>query len=144
MIKYSSELLSLLGAYIQEDIALDDLCSRLFPYLEISVHDHSKSDWEVSGEILACIYEVNDGVMQEETFRSVIQEFLTDPPALRPRKASSRRRGESQMWRRKIRTMVRAGQRAKSTQRNLRHYLSRTLSPRARKPHRRRTVTMSK
>lgn len=142
MIKYSSELLLLLDSFIQDRLSLNDLCDRLFPYLELSVYEHARSDWEVAGEILACIYEVNDGVMQEEAFRDVIQEFLTDPPALRPRKVSSRRRAESQIWRRRIRTMVRSGQRSKRKSRTLRLYASRTLSTRVRKPPHRRAFTM--
>ena len=92
MIKYSSELLSLLSSYIRKEKTMDQLCDGIFPYLEMTVYNHARSDWEVSGEVLACIYEVQDGVMQEEKFQAIIQEFLDDPPAMRPRRVITRRR----------------------------------------------------
>ena len=92
MIKYSSELLSLLSSYIRKEKTMDQLCDGIFPYLEMTVYNHARSDWEVSGEVLACIYEVQDGVMQEEKFQAIIQEFLVDPPALRHRAVINRKR----------------------------------------------------
>jgi hypothetical protein len=144
MIKSSSELLSLLDSYIREELTPDDLCDGLFPYLEMSVHECARSDWEVSGEILACIYEVGDGVMQEENFRNIIQEFLTVPPALRPRKAYSRRLGNFLMRRRRVRTMVRPGRRPRGTIRTNRRYAHRPFSTKVQKPSRRRVFPMSK
>lgn len=144
MIKYSSELLSLLGSYIQEEIILDDLCNGLFPYLEISVYDHARSDWEVSGEILACIYEVGDGVMQEENFRNIIKEFLTNPPALRPRKAYPRRLGIYSMRRRRIRAVAKPGRRSKATSQSIRPYAQRTFSNKVQKHPRRRAFATFK
>ena len=144
MIKYSSELLSLLNSYIQEELTLDDLCDGLFPYLEMSVYENARWDWEVSGEILACIYEVGDGAMQEENFRNIIQEFLTNPPALRPRKPYPRRLGNYSMRRHRIRTMARPGRRSKGTSQSIQPYAHRTFSNKMQKPPRRRAFATFK
>ena len=144
MIKYSSELLSLLNSYIEEELTLDDLCDRLFPYLEMSVYENARWDWEVSGEILACIYEVGDGVMQEENFRNIIQEFLTNPPALRPRKPYPRRVGKYSMRRRRSRTVARTGRRSKGTPQSVHPYARRTFSNKVQRPLRRRAFATFK
>ena len=144
MIKYSSELLSLLGSYIQQESTLHDLCDGLFPYLEMSVHDNARSDWEVSGEILACIYEVGDGVMQEEKFRNIIQEFLTDPPALRPRKAYSRRLGNLSTRRGRVRIVARPGRRSQGALRTIPRNAHRTFFAKVQRPSRRRAFATSR
>ena len=96
-----------------------ELCNGLHPYLEMAVYNDSRADWELSGEVLACIYEVMDGVMEEKTFRDIIQEFLVDPPALRHRTAMNRRRRDVFMFQTGRIYRLRAGRKPNSFSRTL-------------------------
>ena len=119
MINYSPEMLTLLESYVGRRVTLAELEDGLYPYLEMTVYNDSRADWELSGEVLACIYEVMEGVMEGKTFHEIIQEFLVDPPALRHRTAVNRRRRDIFMFQTRRIYRLRAGRKPNSFSRTL-------------------------
>ena len=90
--KYNPELVALLESYARRESGLQELCDQLYPYLEDYFYKNARYDWELTGEVLAYIYEVQDGVTEETAFRRVIEKFLTSPRACCRRKGTGGRR----------------------------------------------------
>jgi hypothetical protein len=135
MINYSPEMLTLLESYVGRRVTLAELEDGLYPYLEMTVYHDCRADWELSGEVLACIYEVMDGVMEGKTFHDIIQEFLVDPPVLRHRTAMNRRRRDVFMFRQGHIYRLRAGRKPNSFPRTRTRYFASNRSPRTSKTH---------
>ena len=70
-----------LTAYIRREIGFNEFHDTLSRRAQIISDQSSEEGLELFFEILACIYEVHDLVMPEETFRQAIQEFLAKNPA---------------------------------------------------------------
>ncbi len=90
--KYNPELVALLESYARRESGLQELCDQLYPYLEDYFYKNARYDWELTGEALAYIYEVQDGVTEEPAFRRVIEKFLTAPRVWCRRKGTGGRR----------------------------------------------------
>ena len=69
-----------LTAYIRREIGFNEFHDTLSRRAQIISDQSTEEGLELFFEILACIYEVHDRVMPEETFRQAIQEFLAKNP----------------------------------------------------------------
>ena len=74
------ELPALLEPYIRKESALREMRNQLYLNLPTLFPKSAEPERELLSEIFAGIYEVEDGVMPEETFRQAIQEFLAQNP----------------------------------------------------------------
>ena len=74
------ELPALLEAYLRKESALREMRNQLYLNLPILFPKSAEPERGLLSEILAGIYEVEDGVMPEETFRQAVQEFLAKNP----------------------------------------------------------------
>ena len=74
------ELPDLLEPYLRRESALLEMRNQLYLNLPTIFPKSGEPERELLSEILAGIYEVEDGVMPEETFRHAIQEFLAQNP----------------------------------------------------------------
>ena len=75
-----TELPALLEPYIRRESTLLEMRNQLYLNLPTLFPKSAEPERELLSEILAGIYEVEDGVMPEETFRQAIQEFLAKNP----------------------------------------------------------------
>ena len=69
-----------LVAYTRREISFTEFHDTLSRRAQIISDQSPEEGLELFFEILACIYEVHDRVMPEETFRQAIQEFLAKNP----------------------------------------------------------------
>ena len=69
-----------LTAYTRREISFNEFHDTLSRRAQVISDQSSEEGLELFFEILACIYEVQDGVMAEATFRQAIQEFLAKNP----------------------------------------------------------------
>ena len=69
-----------LTAYIRREIGFNEFHDTLSRRAQIISDQSSEEGIDLLMEIYACIYEVQDGVMAEVTFRQGIQEFLAKNP----------------------------------------------------------------
>ena len=74
------ELRALLESCIRQETALPEMRNQLYRNLQTIFPQSAEPEREFLAEILAGIYEVQDGVMLEADFRQAIQEFLTQNP----------------------------------------------------------------
>ena len=86
--KYNPELVALLESYTRRESGLRKLEDQLYPYLDDYFFKNSKYDWGLTGEVLAYIYEVQDGVTEEMIFRRMLEKLLTAPRVYRRRKGA--------------------------------------------------------
>ena len=76
MIKIIPKFQALLAAYAGREVSFNQFHDELSQGLQFVFENSSEDGLDLLSEVLACIYEVEDGVMPEPTFRQAIQEFL--------------------------------------------------------------------
>ena len=69
-----------LVAYTRGEIGFTEFNDILTLQLQVISDQSTEEGIELLAEILACICEVEDGVMAEETFRQILQGFLDKNP----------------------------------------------------------------
>ena len=74
------ELPALLAPYIRRESTLLEMRNQLYLNLPTLFPKSAEPERELLSEIFAGIYEVEDGVMPEETFRQILQGFLAKNP----------------------------------------------------------------
>ena len=74
------ELPALLEPYIRKESTLLEMRNQLYLNLPTLFPKSAEPERELLSEIFAGIYEVEDGVMPEETFRQILQDFLAKNP----------------------------------------------------------------
>ena len=77
-----SDFLSLLDQYIQEQVNLDDYYNQLLMRLQTLTQNVSEDELELISDVLAGLYEVKDGVLDEATYRQSLREVLISDPAV--------------------------------------------------------------
>ena len=80
MVKIIPELPALLEPYIRRESTLLEMRNQLYLNLQTIFPKSGEPERELLSEIFAGIYEVEDGVMPEETFRQILREFLAKNP----------------------------------------------------------------
>ena len=76
MAKIVSELRVPLESYLRNESPLLEMRNQLYLNLQTIFQESTEPERELLSVLLACIYEVEDGVMPEANFRQAIQEFL--------------------------------------------------------------------
>ena len=66
--------------YTRREIGFTEFNDILTLQLQVISDQSTEEGIELLAEILACICEVEDGVMPEETFRQILQGFLAKNP----------------------------------------------------------------
>jgi hypothetical protein len=97
MVRNVSELMALLAQYAKGELCLEDMHDRLSLSLQGFFDGASEEDIELLSEIHSALYEVEDGVLEEEAFRRAVWELTQDLPRT-PRcspKGKSRKRRTS-------------------------------------------------
>ena len=82
MLKIIPEFKALLAAYAGREISFNEFHDDLSQGLQFVFENSSGDGLDFLSEVLAGIYEVQDGVTNEETFRQAIQKFLAQQPAI--------------------------------------------------------------
>ena len=80
MIEVAPALAIPLVAYTRREISFAEFDHILALRAQIISDQSTEEGLELFFEILACIYEVHDRVMPEETFRQILQGFLDKNP----------------------------------------------------------------
>ncbi len=80
MIEVAPELAIPLVAYTRREISFAEFDHILTLQLQVISDQSTEEGIELLSEILACICEVQDRVMPEETFRQILQGFLAKNP----------------------------------------------------------------
>ena len=80
MIEVAPELAVPLVAYTRREIGFTEFHDILTLRLQIISDRSTEEGIELLLEIFACIHEVEDGVMAEETFRQILNGFLDKNP----------------------------------------------------------------
>ena len=80
MIAVAPALAVPLIAYTRREIGFTEFNDTLTLQLQVISDQSTEEGIELLAEILACICEVEDGVMSEETFRQILQGFLDKNP----------------------------------------------------------------
>ena len=80
MIEVAPELAIPLVAYTRREISFAEFDHILALRMQIISDQSTEEGIELLLEILACICEVQDRVMPEETFRQILQGFLAKNP----------------------------------------------------------------
>ena len=80
MIEVAPALTVPLIAYTRREIGFTEFHDTLSKRAQIISDQSTEEGIELLLEIYACIYEVEDGVMAEETFRQILQGFLDKNP----------------------------------------------------------------
>ena len=76
MYRIVPELASFLAPYLNGEVPLQEMRDGLYLHFQAFLGKATEDDKEMLSELLACIYEVEDGVMAEETFRKAITQFI--------------------------------------------------------------------
>ena len=76
MIDKNSELVLLLKAFSLDEIGLAGVRDEMYLMLQDFASRANDSEMQLLSEVLACIYEVEDGVMDEDLFRQAVRSFL--------------------------------------------------------------------
>ena len=84
MVEIISEFQVLLDGYIRREIGFNAFHDELLCRLQIISDKSTEEGIELMLEVLACICEVEDGVMPEPTFRQILSEFLSNNPVPAP------------------------------------------------------------
>ena len=80
MIAVTPALAVPLLAYTRREIGFTEFNDTLTLQLQVISDQSTEEEIELLAEILACICEVEDGVMAEGTFRQILQGFLAKNP----------------------------------------------------------------
>lgn len=81
MYKIVPELATLLDPYLKSEVSLLEMRDQLYLNLQAFFSESTEDDMEMLSEVLACIYEVEDGVMPEDTFRQAVTQFIKEHSA---------------------------------------------------------------
>lgn len=82
MLEVVSPLAEPLAAYTRREISFNEFHDTISRRAQIISDQSTEEGIELLMEIYAGIYEVQDGVMNEETFRQAIQKFLAQQSAI--------------------------------------------------------------
>lgn len=80
MVKIVPEFKALLAAYADREIGFNEFEAELSRGLQFVFENSAEDGLDFLSEILAGIYEVQDGVRAEAAFHQAIQEFLAKNP----------------------------------------------------------------
>lgn len=80
MVKIVPEFKALLAAYAGREVSFNEFDDELSRGLQFVFENSDADGLDFLSEVLAGIYEVQDGVMAEAVFRQAIQEFLAKNP----------------------------------------------------------------
>ena len=80
MVKIVPEFKALLAAYAGREVSFTEFDAELSRGLQFVFENSTEEGLDFLSEVLAGIYEVQDGVMLEVDFRQAIQEFLAKNP----------------------------------------------------------------
>ena len=80
MVKIVPEFKALLAAYAGREVSFTEFDAELSRGLQFVFENSTEDGLDFLSEVLAGIYEVQDGVMPEADFRQAIQEFLAQNP----------------------------------------------------------------
>lgn len=78
MIAGVSDLLKLLDRYVRGEMALEAMHDQLSLSLQEFFDNASEEGVELLSEIHSALYEVEDGVLPEEEFRSALHKLIQD------------------------------------------------------------------
>ena len=92
MYRIIPELAKLLDPYLKGEVPLQEMRDRFYLHLQVMFGESSQDDKEMLSELLACIYEVEDGVMAEETFRQAVTQFIRSHSGLTQEPVAYRKR----------------------------------------------------
>ena len=81
---YNSQLPSVLEKYFRGESTLYELSNQLLDLFSPYYDESLKEEEGLTGEFLAAVYEVQDGVMAEGAFHKAVGEFLNELAALSP------------------------------------------------------------
>ena len=130
MVEVVPPLAEPLAAYARREVGFAQFHDTISRRAQVISDQSTEEGIELLMEIYACIYEVQDGVMPEATFRQAIQKFLAKQNAPQRRAATvlsciSKASGSAYKNRRR---RIRSSQRSKTTPYSVRRnrpYLSR-------------------
>ena len=77
MVKIIPELRIPLESYLRNESPLLEMRNQLYLNLQTIFQESAEPERELLSALLSGIYEVEDGVMPEPTFRQALQEFLS-------------------------------------------------------------------
>ena len=80
MVKIVPEFKALLAAYAGREIGFNEFDAKLARGLQFVFENSTEDGLDFLSEVLAGIYEVQDGVRPEAAFHQAIQEFLAKTP----------------------------------------------------------------
>ena len=80
MVKIVPEFNALLAAYARREVSFNEFDDELSQGLQFVFENSDADGLDFLSEILAGIYEVQDGVMAEAVFRQILQGFLDKNP----------------------------------------------------------------
>ena len=92
MYRIVPELAKLLNPYLKGEVPLQEMRDKLYLQMQILFGESSQDDKEMLSELLACIYEVEDGVMAEEKFRQAVTQFIRSHSGFAQRPVAYRKR----------------------------------------------------
>ena len=76
MVKIIPELRVPLESYLRNESTLMEMRNQLYLNLQTIFQESAEPERELLSALLSGLYEVEDGVMPEPTFRQALQEFL--------------------------------------------------------------------
>ena len=92
MYRIVPELAKLLDPYLKGEVPLQEMRDKLYLQMQVLFGESSQDDKEMLSELLACIYEVEDEVMAEETFRQAVTQFIKSQSGFTQEPVAYRRR----------------------------------------------------
>lgn len=84
MVEVVPPLAEPLAAYAGREVSFTQFHDTISRRAQLISDQSTEEDIELLLEIYACIYEVQDGVMTEATFRQILREFLANNPLTVP------------------------------------------------------------
>lgn len=78
MVNHYSDLSILIRAYALGELSLAEMRDQIYLCLQPFAATASEEDMELLSEVLACVFEVEDGIMPEETFRQALTQFIKE------------------------------------------------------------------
>lgn len=92
MYRIVPKLAKLLDPYLNGEVPLQEMRDEFYLQMQVLFGESSQDDKEMLSELLACIYEIEDGVMAEETFRLAVNQFIRSHSGLTQKPVAHRRR----------------------------------------------------
>lgn len=106
MYRIVPELAKLLDLYLNGEVPLKEMRDKLYLQMQVLFGESSQDDKELLSELLACIYEIEDGVMAEDTFRLAVTQFIRSHSGLTQEPVAYRRRVYRNQFRKPYRISV--------------------------------------